>query len=87
MKEEITNFVNYVDWVSDAEQGKHVISTTEKREDALVLLQLQQMDGDIFPNKSTAQVPIPDDYKIDSRWEEINQKIQVDQSLDKEKGL
>ncbi len=90
MKEEITDSDDYVDWiqwVSDAEQGEHVIFTTTKREDAHVLLQLQQMDGDIFPNKSTAQVPVLDDCKTDSRWEEINHKIQVDQSLDKEKGL
>jgi hypothetical protein len=90
MKEEIIDsddYVNWIQWVFDAEQGKHVISITAKQEDAHVLLQLQQMNGDIFPNKSTMQVPVPDDYKTNSRWEEISQKIQVDQSLDEEKGL
>jgi hypothetical protein len=90
MKEEITdsdNYANWIQWVSDAEQGKQVISTTTKQEYAPVLLQLQQMNGDIFPNKSTTPVPVPDDCKTNSRWEEISQKIRVDQSLDEEKGL
>ncbi len=81
MEEEITDFDDYanqIQWVSDAKQGKHVISTTTKQEDAPMLLQLQQMNGDIFPNKSTAPVPVPDDCKTDSRWEEINQKIRID---------
>ncbi|CAM6077042.1 unnamed protein product [Sphagnum tenellum] len=41
MKEEITDADDYVDWiqwVSDAEQGKQVISTTPKHEKAPVLL-------------------------------------------------
>jgi hypothetical protein len=41
MKEEITDADDYADWiqwVSDAEQGKQVISTTPKHEEALVLL-------------------------------------------------
>jgi len=44
MKEEITDSDDYADWiqwVSDAEQGKQVISATSKHEEAPVLLQLQ----------------------------------------------
>ncbi len=54
MKEEIIDSDDYADWiqwVSDAEQGKQVISTTSKREEAHVLLQLQQVNSDLFPNK------------------------------------
>ncbi len=43
IKEKITDFDDYADWiwwVSDAEQGKQVISTTSKHEEAPVLLQL-----------------------------------------------
>jgi hypothetical protein len=89
MKEEITDVDDYADWiqwVSDVEQGERVISTTPKREKAPVLLQLQQMNGGLLPNNFKEQLPLSDDYKADIRWEEICQKIRIDQSLDKEKG-
>jgi hypothetical protein len=53
MKEEITDADDYADWiqwVSNAEQGKHIIYTIPKREETLVLLQLQQMNGGLLPN-------------------------------------
>ncbi len=81
MKEEITDADDYADWIQwvfDAEQRKNVISTTPKHEEAPILLQLQQMDGDIFPNKFKEQLPVSNDYKPSSRWEEIFQKIRVD---------
>jgi hypothetical protein len=37
--------------VFDAEQGKQLISTTLKHEETPVLLQLQQVNNDLFPNK------------------------------------
>jgi hypothetical protein len=89
MKEEITDVDDYDDWiqwVSNVEQGKRVISTTPKREKAPVLLQLQQMNDGLFPNSFREQLPLFDDCKTDTRWEEICQKIRIDQSLDKEKG-
>jgi hypothetical protein len=54
LKEEITDSDDYADWiqwVSDAKQGKQVISTTLKHEEASVLLQIQQVNNDLFPNK------------------------------------
>jgi len=54
MKEKITDSDDYADWiqwVSDAEQGKQVISATSKHEEAPVLLQLQQVNNDLLPNK------------------------------------
>jgi hypothetical protein len=54
MKEEITDFDDYADWIQwvfDAEQGKQLISTTLKHEETPVLLQLQQVNNDLFPNK------------------------------------
>jgi predicted aspartyl protease len=89
MKEEITDADDYADWIQwvfDAEQGKQVISTTLKHEETPILLQLQQMDGDFFPNKFKEQLPIFDDCKTGSRWEEISQKIRVDKNLDEKKG-
>jgi hypothetical protein len=44
MKEEIidsNDYADWIQWVSDAEQGKQGISTTLKQEEAHVLLQLQ----------------------------------------------
>jgi len=89
MKEEITDVDDHADWIQwvyDAEQGKQVISTTPKHEEAPVLLQLQQMNSGLFPNSFREHLPLSDDCKADARWEEIFQKIRIDQSLDKEKG-
>jgi hypothetical protein len=75
MKEEITDSNDYADWiqwVSDAEQGKQVISTTSKHEEAPVLLQLQHVNSDLFPNKFKEQLPISDNCRADSRWAEIS---------------
>jgi len=72
--------------VSDAEQGKQVISTTSKHEEAHVLLQLQQVNSDLFPNKFKEQLSVSDNCRADSRWAEISQKIRVDQNLDQAKG-
>jgi hypothetical protein len=89
MKEEITDVDDYADWIQwvfDAEQGKQVISTIPKREETSILLQLQQMNGGLLPNSFREQLPLSDDCKADTRWEDICQKIRIDQSLDKEKG-
>jgi hypothetical protein len=89
MKEEITDADDYADWiqwVSNAEQGKHIIYTIPKREETLVLLQLQQMNGGLLPNSFREQLPLSNACKIDTRWEEICQKIRIDQRFDKEKG-
>ncbi|CAM6008223.1 unnamed protein product [Sphagnum balticum] len=78
MKEEITNsddYANWIQWVSNAEQGKQVISIASKHEEAPVLLQLQQVNRDLFPNKFKEQLQVSDNCKADSRWVEISQKI------------
>ncbi len=54
MKKEVTDSDDYADWiqwVSNAEQGKQVIPATSKHEEAPVLLQFQQVNSDLFPNK------------------------------------
>ncbi len=89
MKEEVTDADDYADWiqwVSDAEQGKQVISTIPKHEKVPVLLQLQQTNGDLFPKGFRERLPLSDNCKANARWEEICQRIRIDQSLDKEKG-
>jgi hypothetical protein len=89
MKEEITDSDDYADWiqwVSDAEQGKQGISTTSKQEEAPVLLQLQQVNSDLFPNKFKEQLLVSDNCRVDSRWAKISQKIRGDQDLYKAKG-
>jgi len=89
MKEEITDADDYADWikwVSDAEQGKQAIFEVANCAEVPVLLQVQYMDNSLFPNSFKEQLPFSDDCKANSRWEEICQKIRVDQSLDEEKG-
>jgi hypothetical protein len=89
MKGEIRDANDYADWikwVSNAEQGKQAISTTTNHTKVPVLLQVQQMDSSLFLNSFKEQLSFSDDYKANSRWEKIFQKIRVDQSLDEEKG-
>jgi len=81
MKEEITDSNDYADWiqwVSDAEQGKQVIFATSKHEEASVLLQLQQVNSDLFHNKFKEQLSVSNNCTTDSRWAKISQKIKVD---------
>jgi hypothetical protein len=66
MKEKITDSDDYADWiqcVSDAEQGKQVISTTSKHEEAPVLLQFQQVNSDLFPSKFKEQLSVSDNCR------------------------
>jgi len=75
MKEEITDSDDYADWIqwlSDVEQGKQVISTTSKHDEAPVLLQLQQVNSDLFPNKFKEQLTVSNNCSADSRWAEIS---------------
>ncbi len=89
MEEEITDGDDYVDWikwVSDAEKGKQAISETIDCAEVPVLLQVQQMDSGDSHNNFKEQLVLFDDHKVNSRWEEICQKIRVDHNLDEEKG-
>jgi hypothetical protein len=89
MKEEITNSDDYADWiqwVSDAEQGKQIISVTSKHEETPILLQLHQVNSDLLPNKFKEQLLGSNKCRADSRWAEISQKIRVYHNLDQAKG-
>jgi hypothetical protein len=81
MKEEITDADDYADWikwVSDAKQEKQVLSRATNCAKVPVLLQVQQMDNGDSHNSFKEQLALPDNQKVNSRWEEICQKIQVD---------
>jgi len=89
MKEEITDADDYVDWikwVSDAEQGKQALPGTANRAKVPVLLQVQQMDIADSHNSFKEHLALFNNRKASSRWGEICQKVRVDQNLDEEKG-
>ncbi len=87
MKEEITDADDYADWiqwVADAEQGKHVFSGIGKGAEVPVLLQVQHED--IAASHNIIKAQLDHNRKADSRWDEIRQKMRVDQVLNEEMG-
>jgi hypothetical protein len=87
-EEEITDADDYVDWikwVSDAEKGKQAIFETTNCAKVPVLLQVHQIDSGDSHNNCKEQLVLSDNHKVNTRWEEICQKIRVDHNLDEEK--
>jgi hypothetical protein len=87
MKEEIIDADDYADWiqwVADAERGEQVLSGTGKGAEVLVLLQVQHED--IVDSHNNIKAQLDHNREADSRWDEIRQKMQVDQMLNKEMG-
>jgi hypothetical protein len=88
MEEEITDDDDYADWikwVSNAEKGKQAIFETTNYAEVPVLLQVHQIDNGDFHNNCKEQLALFDKRKVNTRWEEIYQKIRVDHNLDEEK--
>ncbi len=82
MREEISDSDDYADWiqwVSDAEEGKQTSREPARCTEVPALLQLCQVNGSDIQSK-----PL-DNSKANTRWEEISQKIRVDHSLEEEK--
>jgi hypothetical protein len=87
MKEEITDADDYADWiqwVADAERGKQVLSRGGKGAEVPVLLQVQRED--IADSHNSIKAQLDHNREANSRWEEIRQKMRVDQVLNKEMG-
>jgi len=89
MKEEVTDADDYADWirwVSDAEQGKQAFPGAATCAEVPVLLQVQQMNIANSYNSFKEWLTLSEDSKASSKWEEICQKIRVDQHLDEGRG-
>jgi hypothetical protein len=74
MKEEITDANDYVDWirwVADVEQGKQALSEATNGAEMFVLLQVQQMDIIDYHNSLKERLALSNNRKADSRWGEI----------------
>jgi hypothetical protein len=79
MKEEIMDaddYVNWIRWVADAEQGKRALSGATNGAEVPVLLQVQHMH--ITNSHNNLKERLDDNCKADSRWGEICQKMRVD---------
>ncbi len=88
MEEEITDVDDYADWikwVSDAEKGKQTICETTDCAKVHVLLQVHQIDSGDSHNNCKEQLVLLDNHEVNTRWEEICQKIRVAHNLDEKK--
>jgi hypothetical protein len=85
MREELSDSDDYADWiqwVSDAEKGKPISREPARCAEVPALLQIHQVSGNEAYSK---QLALSSDYpKMDTRWEEISQKIQIDHNLGEE---
>jgi hypothetical protein len=50
-----------------------------------ILLQVHQTDNGDAHNNCREQLALLDNHEVNTRWEDIFQKIQVDHNLDEEK--
>ncbi len=83
MKEEITDADDYTDWIRWAADGEHNKQNPSEAASATggsVLLQVQQME--VAASSGNDRKRITDDRKGDARWEDICQKLRIDQGLD-----
>ncbi len=84
MREEITDIDDYADWiqwVSDAEKGRQSSMEAARCAEVPALLQINQVSrGDVHFNHKE-QLALSDDQKMNTRWEEIYQKIRIDHNL------
>jgi len=86
MREETVDdddYANWIKWVADAEQKKHDLSSVTNA-GVPALLQVQQMNDAACDNLKD-QIVSTDRSGMSSRWEDICQKLRIDQSLDEQK--
>jgi hypothetical protein len=85
MREEISDSDDYADWlqwVSDAEEGKQISRELVQCAKVPVLLQIHRVSGNEDHSK---QLTLSSDYpKMSTRWEKISQKIRIDHNLGNE---
>jgi len=89
IQEEITDaddYANWIKWVADAKQKKQAFTNGLNHVEVPVLLQVQQLNDVAFCNNFRDRIVSTDDPGVNSRWEDICQKLCVDQDLDEQKG-
>ncbi len=88
MEEEIIDIddnANWIKWVFVAEKGKQAIFESTNCAKLHVLLQVHQINSGDAHYNCREQLALPDNHEVNTRWEEICQKIWVDHNLDEEK--
>jgi len=83
MKEEITDADDYADWIrwaADGEGRKKGLFQATKVTKESVLLQIQEVETTASDDRVREQ--IADGLKDDTRWEDIYQKLRINQDLD-----
>jgi hypothetical protein len=82
MREEISDADDYVDWlqwVSDAEERRQISREPEQCAKVPALLQIHRVSRNEAHSKQSALSP--DCQKMSTRWEKISQKIRIDHNL------
>ncbi len=85
MREEMESddYADWIQWVSDAEKGKPINRDSALCAGVPVLLQIHQMSGkEAHPKQLASSADCPE---MNTRWEEISQKIRIDHNLGEEK--
>jgi hypothetical protein len=88
MREEITDTDDYANWiqsVSDAEKGRQASMEVVRCAKVLALLQINQVSRSDAHFNHKEQLVLSDDQKMSTRWEEISQKIRIDNNLEEGK--
>jgi hypothetical protein len=83
MKEEITDVDDYVDWIRWAADGENRMKNPSESANATggsVVLQVLQEENTASSGSNRKR--ITDDRKGNERWEDISQKLRIDQGLD-----
>jgi len=85
MREETANADNYADWIKwvvDVEQWKQALFGGVTNVEVPVLLQVQQLNDAAPCSNFKDQTAYTCEPGVSSRWEDICQKLKIDQNLD-----
>ncbi len=86
MREEISesdDYADWIQWVSDAENGKPISKESALCVEVPMLLQIhQESRKEAHPKQLASSADCPE---VNTRWEEISQKIRIDHNLGEEK--
>ncbi len=85
MREETADANDYADWIKwavDVEQRKQALFGGVTNAEVLVLLQVQQLNDAVPCSNFKDQTAYIGELGVSSRWEDICQKLRIDQNLD-----
>jgi len=73
---DIHNYANWLKWVSNAEKRKQAIFESTSCAKVPILLQVQKVESNGFPNNYSEQFTLSDNHEVSTRWKEIYQRFE-----------